>query len=70
MKKFLKREPVKRGIRTFIQAVAGYIVVNVVTLDFSSNNAVKGFIIAAIAAGIAAAMNIKKTDESGENDDN
>lgn len=70
MKKFLKREPVKRGLRTFIQAVAGYIVVNVVTLDFSSNNAVKGFIIAAIAAGIAAAMNIKKTDESGENDDN
>lgn len=68
--KLLSKEPVKRALRTFVQAVAGYIVVNVVTLDFSSNNAVKGFITAAIAAGIAAAMNIKKTDESGENDDN
>lgn len=66
MKEFLKREPVKRALRTFVQAVAGYIVVNVVTLDFSSNNAVKGFIIAAIAAGIAAAMNIN----GGSNDDN
>lgn len=67
MKEFLKREPVKRALRTFVQAVAGYIVVNVVTLDFSSNNAVKGFIIAAIAAGIAAAMNIKKTGENNGN---
>lgn len=66
MKEFLKREPVKRGLRTFIQAVAGYVAVNVVTLDFSAGNAVKGFIIAAIAAGISAAMNIN----GGSNDVN
>lgn len=65
--KLLSKEPVKRALRTFVQAVAGYVAVNVVTLDFSAGNAVKGFIIAAIAAGISAAMNIKKT---GENDDN
>ena len=28
MKEFLSKEPVKRGIRTFIQAARGYIVVN------------------------------------------
>lgn len=55
---FFKREPVKRALRTFIQAAAGFVVVNAVSLDFSAKNAVKGFIISAIAAGIAAVMNI------------
>lgn len=55
---FFKREPVKRALRTFIQAAAGYVAVNVAVLDFSAENAVKGFIISAIAAGIAAVMNI------------
>ena len=62
MKEFLTKEPVKRGIRTFIQAAASYIAVNVVTFDFSASNAVKGFIISAIAAGIAAAMNIERKE--------
>ena len=62
MKEFLKKEPVKRAIRTFIQAAASYVAVNVVTLDFSASNAVKGFIISTIAAGIAAAMNIERSD--------
>ena len=57
MKEFLKREPVRRSIRTFVQAVAGYVVVNVASLDISATNALKGFIVAAIAAGIAAVMN-------------
>ncbi len=60
MKELLKKEPVKRAIRTFVQAAAGFVAVNVVTLDFTATNAVKGFIISAIAAGIAAAMNIEK----------
>ena len=60
MKELLKKEPVRRAIRTFVQAAAGYVAVNVVTLDFTATNAVKGFIISAIAAGIAAAMNIEK----------
>lgn len=62
MKEFLSKEPVKRGIRTFLQAACGYIVVNAATLDFSAKNAVKGFIISAIAAGIAAAMNIERKE--------
>lgn len=66
MKDFIKKEPVKRAIRTFIQAAAGYVVVNVVTLDFNAKNAVKAFAIATIAAGIAAVMNVKKDGESND----
>lgn len=62
MKEFLNKEPVKRAIRTFLQAAAGYIMVNAATLDFSTKNAVKGFIISSIAAGIAAAMNIERKE--------
>lgn len=62
MKEFLSKEPVKRALRTFVQAAASYIAVNVVTLDFTASNAVKGFIISAIAAGIAAAMNIERKE--------
>ena len=45
MKELLKKEPVRRAIRTFVQAAAGFVAVNVVTLDFTATNAVKGFII-------------------------
>ncbi|MBE6848086.1 MAG: hypothetical protein E7503_08190 [Ruminococcus sp.] len=55
---FLQKEPVRRGLRTFIQAAAGYVVVNAATLDFSARDAVIGFFVAAIAAGISAAMNM------------
>ena len=34
MKEFLKKEPVKRAIRTFIQAAAGYIAVNLGEFKF------------------------------------
>lgn len=60
---FLGREPVRRGLRTFLQAAAGYVVVNAATLDFSARDAVIGFFVAAIAAGISAAMNMSEEDE-------
>lgn len=62
MKDFFKKEPVRRAVRTFIQAAAGYVVVNIAALDFSAGNAVKGFIISTIAAGIAAVMNIEGSE--------
>lgn len=62
MKEFLQKEPVRRAWRTFGQAAVGYVLVNVVSLDFSADNAVKGFVIATIAAGLAAVMNMKKTE--------
>lgn len=55
----------KRAIRTFVQAAVGYLVVAVPSVDFSGEkNAVKtalvGIGVSAVAAGIAAAMNIRE----------
>ncbi|MBP3573254.1 MAG: hypothetical protein J6J71_01450 [Prevotella sp.] len=60
MKEFLKKEPVKRAIRTFIQAAAGYIAVNLGADTLTTRTAVLGLIASAIAAGIAAAMNAEE----------
>lgn len=56
---------VKRALRTFVQAAVGYLVVAVPSVDFSGEkNAVKtalvGIGVSAVAAGIAAAMNIRE----------
>lgn len=56
---------VKRAIRTFMQAAVGYLVVAVPSVDFSGEkNAIKtalvGIGVSAVAAGIAAAMNIRE----------
>lgn len=64
MEEFLSREPVKRAIRTFIQAAAGYIVVHIVSDDFSTHEARMAFIVSVIAAGIAAMMNLDIADEN------
>lgn len=66
MKEILKKEPIRRALRTFGQATIGYVIVNVAALDFSASNAVKGFIISAIAAGLAAVMNLDKEREKNE----
>lgn len=60
MKEFFKREPVKRAIRTFVQAAAGYIAVNFGADTLNTRTAVLGLIASAVAAGIAAAMNIEE----------
>lgn len=57
MMKFLKREPIKRAIRTFIQAFTGYIAVNFGADTLDSRTALFGVIGAGVAAGISAAMN-------------
>ena len=59
IKEFFRREPVKRAIRTFIQAAAGYIAVNIGADTLTTKTAVLGFIASAVAAGISAAMNIE-----------
>lgn len=51
---------VYRALRTFIQAAAGYIAVNVVTADFTAKSAVVGFAVSTLAAGLAAVMNLKE----------
>lgn len=59
------KEWVKRAIRTFVQAAIGYLVVAVPAVDFSGDGkAVKtaliGIGVSAVAAGIAAVMNIRE----------
>ena len=52
LKTFCKSECMRRTLRTFLQAAAGY-----AAADFSTRSAVIGFCVAAVAAGIAAIMN-------------
>ena len=68
-------ETLKRTVRTFLQAAISYIVVNAVAIDFTSGeevvkSALLGLIVAAIAAGLAAVMNLETTnrDENYESE--
>ena len=57
----IKKEWLRRAIRTFVQAAVGYIVVVIPNIDFSDTSALKtalvGAGVSAVAAGIAAVMN-------------
>lgn len=61
----LKKNCVKRAIRTFFQTAIGYLTVNVAVVDFSADKAalkscVIGLGVSAVAAGISAVMNLKE----------
>ncbi len=56
----LKKTYVKRALRTFIQTAVGYIAVNIATTDLSVKSAVLGLAVSAVAAGVAAVMNVKE----------
>lgn len=58
MKNFIKKN--ERYIKTFIEAVASFIAVNIITTDLTSKEALKGIIIGAAASGISVLLNIKK----------
>ena len=70
------KETIKRAVRTFWQAFAGYVSVNIVVAVSAvggDTNALKtgltGLVVAAVAAGLAALMNLpvkttKNTEES------
>jgi len=57
----IKKEWLRRALRTFIQAAAGYIVAVVPNVDFTDTSVLKttlvGIGVSAVAAGIAALMN-------------
>ena len=66
--KFTK-ETLKRMLRTFVQTAVGYILVNIALVDLSSGkealkSALIGLGVSAAAAGLAAVMNLTKTEES------
>ena len=69
--KFTK-ETARRAFRTFVQAALAYIVVNITLVDFSSGKEIAksgliGLLVAAVAAGGAAVMNLEQKGD-GEDD--
>jgi hypothetical protein len=64
MKKKITKESLRRAFRTFLQTAIAYIAVNISVVDFTAGNdvvksALMGLIVSAIAAGIAAIMNME-----------
>ena len=60
IKVFLKRNHIERALKTFIEAFASFIAVNVMTTDFSNIEALKGLLVGALASAISVAINYKK----------
>ena len=60
MSNLLKKNCVKRAVRTFLQTAVGYIAVNIAATDLTVKSAVLGLAISAISAGLAAVMNLKE----------
>lgn len=65
--KFTK-ETLKRTIRTFFETAIPYIVTHLAIIDFTDTNeiikrSIIGLIVSAGAAGIAAALNLEKSEE-------
>lgn len=61
------KEWMRRAIRTFFQTAVGYLLVAVPALDFSEGEKLKpaliGIGVSAVAAGLAAVMNIREGGE-------
>lgn len=70
MKRLIKRLWKNKPFRTFIQALGGYIVANITAIDWSSDTTLLtktliGLLIAAVAAGISAVMNLPNGENAG-----
>lgn len=68
------KDTAQRAARTFVQAAISYIAVNVAFVDFTGDksvaiSALKGLAISALAAGIAAVMNLGKTNDETESEE-
>lgn len=61
MKNFIKKN--ERYIKTFIEAVASFIAVNIITADLNNKEALKGLIMGAIASAISVVLNISKKEK-------
>lgn len=59
------KETARKAARTFLQTALGYIAVNLAVVDFTADkkiveSALIGLAVSAVAAGIAAAMNLEE----------
>lgn len=64
--KFTK-ETWRRALRTFIQAAVAYLAANLFVVDFTAEgevltSALVGLVVSALAAGLAAVMNLEKSE--------
>ena len=64
------QETVRRAVRTFAQTAVAYIAVNIAVIDFTETAAIKsaliGLGVSAIAAGLAAIMNLEPAEKNRE----
>ena len=65
MSDFLKKNCVRRALRTFFQTAIGYLAVNIAVVDFSADKAalkscLVGLGVSAVSAGVSAVMNLKE----------
>ena len=65
MSDFLKKNCVRRALRTFVQTAIGYLAVNIAVVDFSADKAalkscLVGLGVSAVSAGVSAVMNLKE----------
>ena len=65
MSDFLKKNCVRRALRTFLQTTNDYLAVNVAVVEFSADKAalkscLVGLGVSAVSAGISAVMNLKE----------
>lgn len=63
------KETLRRALRTLLQTAISYICVNIVVVDWSADkaalkSAVIGIAVSALAAGIAAVMNLEKKEDA------
>ena len=63
------KETLRRTLRTLLQTAISYICVNIVVVDWSADraalkSAVIGIAVSALAAGIAAVMNLEKKEDA------
>lgn len=68
------KETLKRALRTFLQAAIAYVVTHVTIIDLTDadevvKRALIGLVVAAISAGIAAAMNLEDKEKEEERAD-
>ncbi len=72
MKPKFTKETARRTLRTFLQAFLSYIAVNIVAINFTDDkdiikSGLIGLCVSAVAAGIAAIMNLERPQEDTEN---
>lgn len=66
---FLKKDKVERALKTFVEAFASYIAINVMTADFSSVEAIKALVVGAVASALSVLINSFKKEIKDELED-